>query len=193
MKKAAGIVKTEYFSRIYHVLDTWHSFFQLCVGWCNHFLAGCGWVWHFLTFILLDVGMCDLFFGWVWVGVGGCDLFLTGCVWVWEGVGKCGWVWVSARFITALSKLTWGIWQIFTRALESLKNMHFNGLHLTKACNVSAKKAQRSYLSCHWRGMQNFDKNWLVVRKMTWRIWQIFTGALEILKVGNLMGSFCPK
>ena len=87
MKKAAGIVKTEYFSRIYHVLDTWHSFFQLCVGWCNHFLAGCGWVWHFLTFILLDVGMCDLFFGWVWVGVGGYDLF-------WLGVGECEWVWL---------------------------------------------------------------------------------------------------
>ena len=152
------------------------------VAFCDLFLALCWWVWVSVTFFWLGVGRC----GW-------CPLFLTGCVWVWEGVGKCGWVWVSARFITALSKLTWGIWQIFTRALESLKNMHFNGLHLTKVCNVSAKKAQRSYLSCHWRGMQNFDKNWLVVRKMTWRIWQIFTRALEILKVGNLMGSFCPK
>ena len=29
-------------------------------------------------------------------------------------------------------KLTWGIWQILTRALKSLNNSHFNGLLLTK-------------------------------------------------------------
>ena len=42
MKKPANIVKREYFSGIYHVLDTWHSFFQLFVGGCDHFVAGRG-------------------------------------------------------------------------------------------------------------------------------------------------------
>ena len=39
------------------------------------------------------------------------------------------------------SKLTWGIWQILTRALENLKNLHFNGLLLNKVYNVWAKKS----------------------------------------------------
>ena len=30
--------------------------------------------------------------------------------------------------------------------------------------------------------MQNLKKNWFVVWKMTWGIWQIFTGALKIVK-----------
>ena len=29
--------------------------------------------------------------------------------------------------------------------------------------------------------------------KKTWKIWQIFTRALESVKIGTLMGSFCPK
>ena len=41
--------------------------------------------------------------------------------------------------------------------------------------------------------MQNLKKNWLVVWKMTWRIWQIFARALESLKIGTLVGSFNPK
>ena len=39
-----------------------------------------------------------------------------------------------------VSKLTWGIWWILTWALESLKNLHFNGLLLTKVYNVWVKK-----------------------------------------------------
>ena len=39
------------------------------------------------------------------------------------------------------SKLTWGIWQILTWALENLKNLHFNRLLLTKVNNVWAKKS----------------------------------------------------
>ena len=41
--------------------------------------------------------------------------------------------------------------------------------------------------------MQNLKENWLVLSKMTWGIWQIFTRALESLKIGTLMGFFCPK
>ena len=36
------------------------------------------------------------------------------------------------------------IWRISTRALKSLKNLHFNGLLLNKVYNVWAKKVQRS-------------------------------------------------
>ena len=40
--------------------------------------------------------------------------------------------------------------------------------------------------------LSNITFNWLVVWKMTWGIWQIFTRALESLKIGILMGSFNP-
>ena len=61
------------------------------------------------------------------------------------------------------SKLTWGIWRILTRALETLKNLHFNGLFVTKLYNIWAKKVQWTYLSWYWRLMQIWNKNWLVV------------------------------
>ena len=43
------------------------------------------------------------------------------------------------------------------------------------------------------RGDAKFEKNWLVVWKMTRGIWQIFIRALESLKTGILMGSFNPE
>ena len=55
------------------------------------------------------------------------------------------------------------------------------------------KKVQRSYLSWHWRVIQNLETNRLVVLKLTWRNWQIFTRALESVKIGTLMGCVCPK
>ena len=54
-------------------------------------------------------------------------------------------------------------------------------------------KIQRSYLSWHWRVMENLKKDWLVVWKMTWGSWQIFIRTLESVTVGIFMGSFCPK
>ena len=50
-----------------------------------------------------------------------------------------------------------------------------------------------SYLSWHWRVMQNLKKNWLAVWKMTWGIWQNFNRALKNVKIGTLMESFCPS
>ena len=85
------------------------------------------------------------------------------------------------------------IWWILTRALESLKNLHFDWFLLCKILNVSPKKVQRSYLSWHWRVMQNLKNNWLIVWKMTWGIWQILTRALKSVKVITLTRSFCPK
>ena len=53
-----------------------------------------------------------------------------------------------------------------------------------KYITFDLKKVQRSYLSWHWRVMQNLKKNWLVVWKMTWGIWQISTRTLESVKLG---------
>ena len=47
------------------------------------------------------------------------------------------------------------IWWILTRALKSLKNLHFDWFLLCKVFNVWPKKVQRSYLSWHWRVMEN--------------------------------------
>ena len=41
--------------------------------------------------------------------------------------------------------------------------------------------------------MQNLKKKWLVVCKMTERIWQIFARPFTSLKIGTLVGSFYPK
>ena len=93
IKTPANIVKMEYFSRTYHVLDTWCSFYV----WVGVTFFGLIWPlsdWVFVTF-----------FGWVWVGVtffwlgvGGYDLFglgVSGCGWVWPFLG---WVWVGVTF-----------------------------------------------------------------------------------------------
>ena len=87
------------------------------------------------------------------------------CVsWQWRMVQKLKRNWL------AVLKLTWGTSQILTRALESLKNLCFNWLLVTKVYIVWATKVQRSYLSWHWRDMQILKKNWLVVWKKTWEI-----------------------
>ena len=57
---------------------------------------------------------------------------------------------------------------------------------MCKVFSVWPKNIQRIYLSWHWRVMQNLKKNWLVVWKMTWGIWQSLT-------TGIMMGSFNPK
>ena len=93
----------------------------------------------------------------------------------------------------AISKLTRGVWRILTRALESLKKLHFNGLLLTKVCNAWAKKVRRSCvitlkddekfveeLACHFKiNMKNFYEFWHEHSK--------------VLKTCTLMACFWPK
>ena len=43
------------------------------------------------------------------------------------------------------------------------KDFHFNALLLSKVYIVCAKKLQRRYLSRYWRGIQNLERNWLVI------------------------------
>ena len=86
------------------------------------------------------------------------------------------------------SKLTGGISRILARALENLENLQFNGLLLTKVHNAWAKKVQRSYVLWHWSLMQNLKEN--LASKITWVIWQIFTRALKVSKVGLWCNAF---
>ena len=72
------------------------------------------------------------------------------------------------------SKLTWEIWWILTQALENLKISTLMGCFWPKYIIFELKKVQRSYVWLHWRLTQNLKESWLVLSKMTWRIWQIF-------------------
>ena len=92
-------------------------------------------------------------------------------------------------FVSKMTRICW----ILIQALKSLKNLHFDWSILCKVYNVWPKKVLRSYISWHWRVMQNLKKNWLAVWKMTWGIWQIFTRAHEVLKNGTFIGSFYTK
>ena len=65
---------------------------------------------------------------------------------------------------------------------EKSKKLKFNGLHLSKNYIPSPKTL--------FTDLSNINFNWLVVWKMTWRMWQIFSRAL---KFGILMGCFNPN
>ena len=87
---------------------------------------------------------------------------------------------------SVISKMT-RVWWILTRAIESLKNVHFYWFLLCKVFKVWSKKVQRSYFSWHWKLMQNLKKNWFVVSNMT-RIWWILTWTLESFKKSYFNG-----
>ena len=108
-------------------------------------------------------------------------------LWNWKGIQNL------ERNQLAVLKLAEEIWQISTWILKSLKYFHFNGLILGKVYIVWAAEVQRSYLHDTEEICKCLKNNWLVVWKKTWEIWQIFTTALESVKVETLMGSFCPK
>ena len=77
-----------------------------------------------------------------------------------------------------------------TRALQSVRKSYFNGLHLSKVYIFWAKKVQKSYLSWHWRVMQNLERNQLVVWKLTKGIWRILIRALKSLNNLHFNGLF---
>ena len=89
-----------------------------------------------------------------------------------------------------ISKSTGETWQILTPALKSLQNFCFNGLLFSNVYVVWAREVQESYLSWYWR---NLDRNWLVVSKLTWGIWQILTRALNSFKNLQVNGLFLTK
>ena len=73
------------------------------------------------------------------------------------------------------------------------ENLHFDVLLLSIAYKVSAKKVTKNYLSWHWRVIQTYNKNWLSVWKITWRVLVNLMPAVESLKICTLMGYFCRK
>ena len=80
-----------------------------------------------------------------------------------------------------------------TRELESLKNLHFNRLLLTKFYNVRAKKVQRSYVWLHSRLAPSLKENWLVVSKIDMRNLANFNQSTWSLQIGTLITYFCLK
>ena len=46
----------------------------------------------------------------------------------------------------------------------------------TKYVMFELKKVEKSDIWWHWRLMQNLKENWLVLYKIAWGVWQIFTG-----------------
>ena len=95
-------------------------------------------------------------------------------------------------------KITSGIWQIFTRALESwnLKlgllwgtlipsrkcmSLKFKGELCFMAMKKDAKFEKELTTSKPTLG-KKFKRNWLVSSKLTWEIWRILIRALENLK-----------
>ena len=81
----------------------------------------------------------------------------------------------------------------FNASSDKSENLHFDVLLLSIAYKISAKKVQKSYLSWHWRVIQNLKKNWIFVWKMTWVVWWILMQAVESLEIFTLMGYFCRK
>ena len=108
---------------------------------------------------------------------------------VWAKKVERSYVWWHWRLMQNLKenwfvllKLTWGIWKIYTRELESLEILTSMGFFCPKLENVWAENLQESYLSWQWKKMQNWKKNWLVVSELTWGLWWVLTRAIENLK-----------
>ena len=81
----------------------------------------------------------------------------------------------------------------FDMSTQNSQNLNFDWFLLCKIYNVWSRKVPWSYLWWHWRLMQNLKKNWLVVGKVIWGIWHIFTRVLESLKNLNFNGIFLNK
>ena len=83
------------------------------------------------------------------------------------------------------------IWWFFTRNLKISNICTLMGCFWPKYIMFELKKVPRSYFWLHCRLMLNFEENWLVLSKMTWRISQIFTKARsKVYKLGLLLGPF---
>ena len=81
----------------------------------------------------------------------------------------------------------------FKEGSGKFENLDFDGLLLSMAYKVSAKKVRKNDLSWHWKEIQTLKKNWLFVWKMTWGIWWTLTQAAESLNICTSMGYFCRK
>ena len=69
--------------------------------------------------------------------------------------------------------------KFWPKHLKNSKNYTLMGWFWRKYIMFELKKVQRSYLWWHWRLVQNLKENWLVLSKMTQRIWQILVHMLK--------------
>ena len=95
--------------------------------------------------------------------------------WQWRMIQK-----LKRNWLVVL-KLTWGI---LTRALESLKNLYFNWLLVTKVYHVWATNIQKSYLSWQWR------KTYLWFEKLIEKFRKFSPEHLKVSKLGLWLGPF---
>ena len=84
---------------------------------------------------------------------------------VWRKTGLC------------FQKLTWGIWQIFTRALESLwiRTVMASFVWSWKCMSL---RFTRELCVMTVKNDAKLKRNWLVSSKLIWGIWRILTRAL---------------
>ena len=83
--------------------------------------------------------------------------------------------------------------QTFDWSIENSPNLYFDRLLSLKVYKISAKKVQRSYVSWHWRLMQDLiKKTQFVVSKMT-RICWILIQALKSLENSHFDWSLLCK
>ena len=67
-------------------------------------------------------------------------------------------------FVLKRTRICW----ILIWALNSLNILYFDWSLFSKVYNFWPKTLQWKYISWHWRIMQNSNKNWFRVWKMTW-------------------------
>ena len=89
--------------------------------------------------------------------------------------------------------MTWGIWRILTRALESLKKFHFKALLLSKVCFFGAKyrgvifhDTEEGYKI--WRGIDFSFQNW---HKEFDKFWPDYSKVSEINFNGLFLSKIC--
>ena len=89
-------------------------------------------------------------------------------------------------------KITWGIWQIFIRALASLKIGTLMGFFCSKLKMYELKTYVKwTYASRQWRMIQKLKRNWLV----SWHLEfdQFWFDYSKISKICTLIGCLWPK
>ena len=81
-----------------------------------------------------------------------------------------------------VSKMTWRIWQIFTRGRSKVWKLDLFLGAFIQSRNLWAWNLQGSYVSWEWKMTQTLKSIWLANLKMTWAIWWNLSQALGNLK-----------
>ena len=94
----------------------------------------------------------------------------------------------------AVSKLTWPIWRILTRALENLKNLDFSRLLLNKVYNGWAKRSIGEFCLMVLNIDATFEGKLICAFKSDTRnLANLHRSMFESVNIGSLMVSFYPK